>query len=208
MRRGDLGAITTPKQGNAVPEGVDWTADNGCFGSGYPGDDAWIRWLASRKADRSRCAFATAPDVVGDAEATLERSAPYLPVIRRLGYRAALVAQDGLEHLRVPWADFDVLFIGGTTEWKLSPYAARLSIEALVRGLPVHMGRVNSLKRMRHARSIGCSSADGTFVTFGPTVRLPEAVGWVREIRRTPCGLTRAVSRIEYLRRDRREETE
>ena len=40
---------------------------------------------------------------VGDAAATLTRSAPMLPRIRALGYPAALVAQDGLEHLAVPW---------------------------------------------------------------------------------------------------------
>lgn len=44
-----------------------------------------------------------------------------LPKIRALGVPAALVAQDGLEDMvdRVPWDEFDVLFIGGSTAFKL-----------------------------------------------------------------------------------------
>jgi hypothetical protein len=102
MSAGLLGCIVTPMQGNRVPDGATWIADNGCYGHGYPGDGEWIAWLASRKADRSSCLFATAPDVVGDAVATLARSGPWLPRIRTLGYPAALVAQDGLEELAPP----------------------------------------------------------------------------------------------------------
>jgi hypothetical protein len=42
----------------------------------------------------------------------------------------------------VPWDAFDVLFLGGTTDWKLGPAAADLTAEARRRGLVVHMGRV------------------------------------------------------------------
>ena len=123
MRDGLIGYMDTPAQGNARPEGVAWAADNGCFGAGYPGDAAWLAWLASQDPDG--CLFATAPDVVGDAEATLTRSAPFLPRIRALGYPAALVAQDGLTIDACPWADIDALFIGGTTAWKLGPKPVR-----------------------------------------------------------------------------------
>ena len=178
MRRGHLGYIDTPAQGNARPGGVAWCADNGCFGRGYPGDEAWLAWLSSM--DPAGCAFATAPDVVGDAAATLERSAPWLPRIRALGYPAALVAQDGLEELPVPWDDFDVLFIGGSTDWKLGPHARALTAEAKRRGKWVHMGRVNSRRRYEYARRIGCDSVDGTYLTFGPDTNLPKLLSWVR----------------------------
>src|SRR5438445_6369403 len=102
MRDGLLGFIDTPAQGNGRPAGITWAADNGCFGSGYPGDDRWLSWLHRQRGDAGRCLFATAPDVVGDAVATLARSRPFLPRIRRLGYPAAPVAQDGLEALTVP----------------------------------------------------------------------------------------------------------
>lgn len=117
MTAGLIDMIATPKQGNAVPAGTNWCADNGCFGKGYPGDDAWYAWLASYTPEQiARCAFAVAPDVVGDAAATWERSAPWLPRIHALGYPAAFVAQNGIEGMEVPWDAFDVLFIGGCVE--------------------------------------------------------------------------------------------
>ncbi|ADD81108.1 gp03 [Rhodococcus phage ReqiPine5] len=181
MRDHRLGFIRTPVQGNARPEGAIWCADNGCFGKGYPGDEGWIEWLSS--LDPEGCRFATAPDVVGDAAATLERSAPFYEVIRSLGFPAALVAQDGLEDLAVPWDRIDALFIGGTTDWKMGPEAALLVKEARRRGKYVHFGRVNSFKRYKYAHEIGCHSVDGTYLVFGPKVNLPRLLGWVDKIR-------------------------
>ncbi|MFJ5103220.1 hypothetical protein [Streptomyces sp. NPDC088554] len=182
MAAGLLGWMQTPAQGNILPPGQAWGADNGCFGRGYPGDEGYLSFLSAH-GDRARdCLFATAPDVVGDAAKTMTRSLPFLPEIRRRGYPAALVAQNGLEALTVPWDDFDVLFIGGDTEWKLGEHARALTSEACRRGKWVHMGRVNSLKRLRYAQSIGCRSADGTYVAFGPDVNLPKCLEWVRRV--------------------------
>lgn len=182
MTAGLLDCIATPAQGNRIPAGVTWCADNGCYGSGYPGDDAWWAWL-SQHPDLARCAFAVAPDVVADAAATLDRSAPWLPMIRGLGVPAAFVAQDGLEILDVPWDAFDVLFVGGSTEWKLGPNVPTLVAEAKRRGKRAHLGRVNSLKRLRYADRIGCDSADGTKIAHGPDYNLPIVLGWLRVIR-------------------------
>lgn len=181
MREGRLGFIDTPAQGNARPAGVAWCADNGCFGKGYPGDDAWFAWLRRNSTDAPTCLFAVAPDVVGDAAETLARSLPWLPRIRALGYPAALVAQNGLESLPVPWDEFDVLFIGGDTEWKLGRHARQLAREAKRRGKRVHMGRVNSARRWRYAEHIGCDSVDGTYLVFGPDANLPKLLSWQRE---------------------------
>jgi len=180
MREGRLGYIDTPAQGNRRPEGVEWCADNGCFGKGYPGDEKWLGWLEKNAHAAADCLFATAPDVVGDAEATLARSRPFLPQIRAMGYPAALVAQDGLEDLDIPWNDFDVLFIGGSTEWKLGPAARHLIKQAKDRGKWVHMGRVNSQRRYKYAHEIGCDSVDGTYLTFGPDINLPKLLSWSR----------------------------
>lgn len=183
MATGRLDMIATPKQGNALPPGVTWVADNGCFGKGYPGDDAWLAWLASYSTEeRSRCMFAVAPDVVGDAVATLARSRPWLARIRALGYPAAFVAQNGAEDMVLPWDEFDALFIGGDTAWKLGPHARALTAEAKRRGKWVHMGRVNSARRLRYADAIGCDSADGTFIAFGPDQNLPKVMGWLRGV--------------------------
>lgn len=182
-----IGFITSPNIGNTIRPGWLFACDNGCFSpDNYVGDDAWFGWL-ERNADRADdCLFATAPDVVGDAQATLDRSLPWLPRIRALGYPAALVAQDGLEALDVPWDAFDVLFIGGSTEWKLGPEAASLALRARRHGKRVHMGRVNSRKRLRYAAAIGCDTADGTFLAFGPDVNVPKLAAWVRDLAARP----------------------
>jgi hypothetical protein len=178
MAQGRIGMMATPNEGRTPLPGVTWAADNGCFSKNYVGDDRWITWLRGHAGHAERCLFASAPDVVGDAAETLARSAPWLPVIRSLGYPAALVAQDGLENLEVPWDEFDVLFIGGTTEWKLSAQAAHLVSEAKKRKKFVHMGRVNSHRRWSYAEHIGCDSVDGTFLAFGPDQNLRRMSVW------------------------------
>jgi hypothetical protein len=151
-----------------------WAADNGCYAQGEQFNlAAYLAWLETYSAHRHTCLFAPAPDVVGDAPATLARSQPVLPIIRRLGFPAALVAQDGLEALPVPWRDVDALFIGGTTDWKLSPGAAALAREAKARGKWVHMGRVNSGRRLMIAQSVGCDSVDGNQLIYQPKKYLP-----------------------------------
>lgn len=179
MQAGALGYIDTPAQGNRRPPGVTWCADNGAYSDRFD-EQKWWAFLTKNKEDATTCLFATAPDVVGDAAATLERSAPWLPQIRALGYPAALVAQDGLEDLTVPWDEFDCLFIGGTTEWKLGAAARQLIAEAKSRGKWVHMGRVNSERRFRYALGLGCDSVDGTYLTFGPDINLPRLLAWNR----------------------------
>jgi hypothetical protein len=117
-----------------------------------------------------------------------ELSVPMLRRIRAAGYRPALVAQDGLEALPVPWEAFDVLFIGGSTAWKLSEACFSLIAEAKRRGKWVHMGRVNSLRRLRIAKSVGCDSVDGTYLRFRHALGTGEAEirSWLRDLSGRP----------------------
>jgi hypothetical protein len=185
MVDGWIGFIDTPRQKNTAAAntihaaGVTWCADNGAFSDRFD-EDEWWRFLVANAHRADTCAFATAPDVVGDAWRSHFRSMPWLKKIRQLGYKVAYVAQDGLEHHPIPWHDFDCLFIGGSTEWKLGPHARELAREAKRRGKWLHMGRVNSGKRFAYARAIGCDSVDGTFLTFGPDTNLPRLLTWVR----------------------------
>lgn len=181
MMRRHIGWMAIPDGQSPVPRGVIWCADNGCFSDKF-NEDRWWRFLQRYADERlTTCVFATAPDVVGDAEATLMRSAPWLPKLRRLRYPAAFVAQDGAERFPPPWGEFDALFIGGSTDFKLGPVARALVVEAKEQGLWVHMGRVNSRRRYRYAEAIGCDSVDGTFLVFGPTVNLPKLLTWVNQ---------------------------
>jgi hypothetical protein len=182
MSGGLLGMIATPAQHNAIPDDADWCSDNGCFGDGYPGDDGYLAFLAARSSQLPRCAFAVAPDVPMDMAASLRRSLPMLGRIRALGYPVALAAQNGAGGVTLPWDAFDVLFLGGDTTWKLGAEARALTAGARSQGKCVHMGRVNSLRRLRYADAIGCTSADGTFLAFGPDRNLPELLGWLRDV--------------------------
>lgn len=182
MQSGAIGQIVTPAAGNRVLPGVDWCGDNAAFAAKYPGDDAYLRWLDARIAFAHDCRFAAAPDVVCDAAGTLARSAPMFSRIRAAGFPVALVAQNGLEDMSIPWDEFDALFLGGDDAWKLGPAAARLVVEANRRRKWVHMGRVNSRSRLRYAELIGCDSVDGTYLRFGPDVNAPKLLRWVQEI--------------------------
>lgn len=180
MTIGLLDEITAP--GWPSQPGVPFAVDNGRFGKNWWGYDFW--WNGLQKFPKEECLFVVAPDVVGDAEATLKDSLPWLPRIREAGYPAAFVGQDGQELLPVPWDEFDVFFIGGSTDWKLSPEVAVLVKEAKANGKLVHMGRVNTRKRIRYAHSIGCDSVDGTTLAFGPDYYLPRILKWMNEVNR------------------------
>ena len=182
MNDGQLICISTPAQGNRIPEHAKVCLDNGVFGKGYPGDEKWLEWITKHQPIADRVLFVVAPDVVGDARATFERSTPFLPIIRDLSFPAAYVAQDGQEDFEPPWDDFDVLFIGGTTDWKLGPHATRLIRQAKARDKWVHAGRVNSRRRFAHFELLGADSCDGTYLAFGPDVNLPHVLHWTQSL--------------------------
>ena len=139
----DHPAMKQPGMGNRLPPGQLWAADHGTFN--HPEKfslAAYLIWLNEFAAngDAERCLFATAPDVWADAAATLERARPCMPYIQDIGYKVALVAQDGLEDLEVPWDEFDCLFLGGTTKWKVGEAAYALAQEAKAQDKWLHMG--------------------------------------------------------------------
>ncbi len=189
MAAGRLACITTPAQGNRIPAGSLYACDNGKYGNGWPGTRAWHSWLTAtiHRYGSDRCLFAVAPDTPFDAAATLAESTPWLPAIRNLGVPAAYAAQDGCEQPGLlPWTDIDVVFLAGSTPWKTGPTAYSIAQQAKARGMGVHMGRVNSLKRLRIAETFGCDSADGTFLAYGPDTNLPILLGWLDELHRRP----------------------
>lgn len=188
MSAGLLGCMTTPAQGNRIPDGCLIGADNGKFGKGWPGAAAWWEWLQAKveRYGADRFAFAVAPDVPFDAAGTLAESRPWLKQIRALGIPAAFAAQNGSENGLIPWGEFDVLFLAGDDAWKDGPAAEAVAVEAKERGLWVHMGRVNTRGRLRRAEWFGCDSADGTTLAFGPEKNLRAMLRWLDDLNRRP----------------------
>ncbi len=186
-----VGLMVTPESGYR-PERIArypaWAADNGCYAKGERFDaQRWLDWLERHRQFAVSCLFATAPDVVADAKATWERSTEFLPQLREMGFPAGFVAQDGLESLEVHWDAFDCLFVGGSTEWKLSEPAYELAMEARQRGKHVHMGRVNGWRRFRAAMLSGFHSADGTYIAYGPDELIERVSYWMDQQRRQPA---------------------
>jgi hypothetical protein len=173
-----LGRLLVPRARASLAtlaDGRPWAMDNGAFG--VFDAEAFVEMLA-RFRGRPGCLFAAVPDVVGDAGATRARFDVWAPVVRGYGYPVALVAQDGLTPGTTPWAAIDALFLGGSTEWKLGPVARCLVGTARGLGKWAHMGRVNSVRRLRYAERIGCQSVDGSGFSRFPDEMLQRADRW------------------------------
>lgn len=186
-----LGQLYAHPSGNRLnPAPTLWALDNGVVRliDGRPQTDPnWDagRWWAhaERLAEHAhRALFAVAPDVVGDAHATLKRSGPWLDRLRGLGYPVAFATQNGATPALVPWDAIDVLFTGGDDDWKLGAPARDLVAEALDRGLTAHMGRVNTRQRLRVATRDGYASCDGTTIARGPDRNLGPMLRWLEQV--------------------------
>lgn len=181
LASGSIGLLRTPGNRYALDGVSIWAMDNGAFTDSYPGDEAYLALLERLSPHRDRCLFVAVPDVVADAAATLSMFPPMAAKIRNLGWPVALVGQDGMESLAVPWESVDWLFIGGSTGWKMGSGAALLISQARAAGKRVHVGRVNSGRRFRHFAQLGCDSADGTFIAFGPDKNAPQVRAWIAD---------------------------
>lgn len=176
MVAGRLGMIDTPKQGNALVPGVRVIGDNGCFSDKWD-EREWLDWLEAHPPME----WAVAPDVVDLSgrethDETVDRWRRYAPLIRRMGHTPAFVCQPGATWQTIP-DDAEILFIGGTTGWKLGGMVEHIVDCHSDRW--VHMGRVNSFRRLKYANDIGCDSVDGTLLTFGPELHLPRLLSWL-----------------------------
>lgn len=179
----EIGLMCQPWGTRSTEAGWLWAADNGCFTSKWT-EDEWLRWL-EKPHPRTGCLFATVPDVVGSHRETLERWSSFAPKVVERRYPAAFIAQDGAEVGDLPWEEMDAFFVGGTTEWKMSESAYALAATAREKGKWVHVGRVNSLKRLKYWSAVAHSS-DGTHLAFRPDVYAPQVLGWVDSIRSQP----------------------
>jgi hypothetical protein len=187
LRPDRLGVLMTPRYGNRIPtadaSGTVWAADNDCFQGLHP--VRWLRFLAKILESGSRPKWVACPDAVGDAGETWRLYNRWAPVLIELGLPVALVLQDGLEKLKwrasLPsrWDELSAVFVGGSTEWKLSTHAVRLVREAKERGKWVHVGRVNSLKRISHFAPLGVDSFDGSGFSAWGDKRIKLAVRWI-----------------------------
>lgn len=154
---GSYGQLIVPRSGDVPDMGLPWACDNG----GYHGVDvrSFARML-DKCSGYGGCLWVTAPDVLGDAPATLENYERWEPVLREAGWPVALVGQDGLQPGDVPWHRVDCFFIGGSLEWKRSAAVRSLIAAAQARRKRVHAGRCGTLQRIRYFQSLGVDTCD------------------------------------------------
>jgi hypothetical protein len=176
-----FGLLLTPLGGLGVATafGTDMEigVDNGYFARQDP---EGFRRLLARIPDPARPRFVACPDVVGDAPATIRLFDEWEPEVRSLGFRVALVAQDGMEAMPARgrsalYARCDALFIGGTDAFKLTldAPAHRLIREARDAGLWTHFGRVNSVRRLAYCARLGVDSVDGSGLVVSSKDKMP-----------------------------------
>ena len=135
-----------------------FTVDNGAFSK----FDAagFLSLLAREEGARHLCRWVAVPDVVGSALRTAEVFERWKG--RIAGWPLAYVCQDGQEDLPIPWDEIAAVFVGGTTDWKMSRHAAAIVKAAKAIGKWCHVGRVNTPGRLEYFEELGADSIDGS----------------------------------------------
>jgi hypothetical protein len=153
----DFWQLRTPLTQYAL-SGRPYGLDNGCFSGALP--PAWNRLLD--EAETARPVFVCMPDFVGSARRTMDLFTYFEH--RTNGLPRALVLQDGIGDVEIPWAKIDAVFIGGTDAFKIAPEAINAARCAKMLGKWVHVGRVNEAKRVRNWIGLG-DSIDGSGIS-------------------------------------------
>jgi len=167
---GRIGYLFNPARSNKYPPPVPLAFDNGafaCWGKGveYDIEPFWAQLERLKKSGR-KAEWIIVPDVVADAERTLENWERYADRVSTYG-PPAIAVQDGMEPSDVP-SNAKVVFVGGTTEWKWR------NAERFCGTYRTHIGRVNTKKRLMAAERVGAESVDGTGWFRGGVERLEQ----------------------------------
>jgi hypothetical protein len=150
-RPGSVGMLLSPASGfKRPPTYMPYAIDNGAFTGFEP--DKFLALLGKIRLLKPPL-WVAVPDKVGDCEMT---NRLWKQWNHKIKYPLAFVAQDGHEPQDVPKNIFAV-FIGGTTDWKKENAQKFRSVCQWL-----HVGRVNTLRRLKWAAYIGADSIDGT----------------------------------------------
>jgi len=177
---------------------MPYVLDNDKFSVWAKGKDWDVNayWAMLDKIDEktAKPLWVVVPDVVGDADATFREWGYWCPYLRERGHTLALAVQDGMTPDSVKRnTDPDVIFVGGTTDWK------RKTVWNWCHEFPrVHVGRVNTEKWLWNAHNCGAESTDGTgWHRDGDRNR---AKGLHRYLDRTESDMEHPQSMLEFAR--------
>jgi hypothetical protein len=158
---GLVGHLYSPGHERGPYHFMPYALDNGAFVAWEKrtpwSEPEWRRLINWAALSGQRPLWSIVPDVVADRAATLAKWDTFAPLVRAYGFRPALAVQDGMTFDDVPDSDC-VLFLGGSTEWKedaIGPWCDRFPGR-------VHVGRVNTWRRLWKCYQAGAVSVDGT----------------------------------------------
>jgi hypothetical protein len=173
---GKLGHLFSPGYQKGPHEFMPYALDNGAYARGDNWDEAgWKRMLDWAKLSGQPPRWIIVPDVVGNRDGTLDKWWKYAPVAERYGWPLAFAVQNGMTLKDVP-SDASVVFVGGTLDWKWK------TLEMWCERFPrVHVGRVNSYKRLWQCHDSGAESCDGTGWMRGDQVQYRGLLAYLEE---------------------------
>jgi hypothetical protein len=147
---------------------IPYILDNGAF-SLFEGPK--FAQMAHFALADPRCLFVVMPDIVGDHHETMARFTYWYRLLdldeyprESHGDKLAFVAQDGCSVDTMPdplWDLIGCLFIGGTDSFKEGQEAFDLIEEAQIRNKWVHVGRVNTPRKIVYFHGLA-DSFDGS----------------------------------------------
>jgi len=149
--------LRTPLTSYAL-SGKPWGLDNGCFSGSL--SDRWRAMLDEAESDRP--VFVALPDIVGSARRTMDLFEVFEH--ETAGLPRALVLQDGINEVAIPWRKIDAVFVGGTDRFKTSDEAIAAIKCAKMLGKWVHVGRVNTPPRTEFFLGLA-DSIDGSGIS-------------------------------------------
>lgn len=155
----EVGQLLTPlTRFNLQDKNGKFAIDNGAFSEFK--EKAFMSLLAREACHKENCIFVAVPDVVASAARTLEIFDHWKDRLK--DWPLALVAQDGQENFLIPWRDIQAIFIGGSTEFKVSDHVKHIIKAAKMLGKWVHIGRINTPDRFEYFLGLGADSCDGS----------------------------------------------
>lgn len=176
----NLGYLVTPFSHTKLDEVKNkvYAIDNGAF-AGL--DEKKFMKIVNNYKNNKKEIFIAVPDIVGDHKATLKMFYNWRNILN--DYNLGFVAQDGMTKNDIP-KEAQAIFIGGSTEFKLGKIAYEIIQTAKEKGLWVHMGRVNSLKRIKYAYESKVDSIDGTKYAMFDKVHLKKALDYISSLQK------------------------
>lgn len=175
LRRYGWRLLRTPFTTGSTNHGFQYCLDNGAWRAHQKGiafnEVAFVEMLDTwaKGAD-----FIVVPDIVAGGLGSLEFSLGWIPRLARFACDLLLIpVQDGMTARDVSshLGPTRGIFVGGSTEFKESttPMWGELAVQ---RGCWLHVGRVNSARRIAICAEAGADSIDGTSATkFAVTTR-------------------------------------